>query len=223
MKLITLIKLVAYKPSSGPVNARCTNSETAKIDCMTWYCMPVLMHWVVFLFLGGWWFGVPGGDLQYCIRIRCVVFWDPAQWAGKAAPGLPDLQHRQGLAQPRRAAQEVPQCVRWLSGERLNMQYYSILSKNFRTLTNLILICFFFSSHLFCRFQEWSLLVVWTHQKMGHTWHLYTKWTAAWAKWSSSQSKCMISPVATAMAAGLWIYHLYFNQNDFIFRHSYTV
>lgn len=36
-------------------------------------------------------------------------------------------------------------------------------------------------------------------------WHLCTRWTAVWAKWSSSLSKCTISPAATAMAAGLWL------------------
>lgn len=41
---------------------------------------------------------------------------------------------------------------------------------------------------------------------MGLTWHWCTRWTAVWAKWSNSLSKCMTSPVATAMAAGQSLY-----------------
>lgn len=83
-------------------------------------------------FKGGWWNGVPGGNLQYCLRIRCVVVWDPAQWAREAALALPDFQHRQGLAQSWFTAKEISPCFLRLSGEPLNVIYCFVFPKTCR-------------------------------------------------------------------------------------------
>lgn len=72
-------------------------------------------------FKGGWWNGVPGGNLQYCLGIGRVVVWDPAQRAREATLTLPDFQHRQGLAQSWFAAEEVSPRFLRLSGEALNV------------------------------------------------------------------------------------------------------
>lgn len=146
--------------------------DFAKIHVIKQYYIPVLRCFssvLCPLFPGGWWYGVPAGDLQYCIRIWCVVFWDPAQWAGEAALGLPDIQQRQGLAESWCTAQEVPPCLRWLSGERLEqnvllLKYLDCLTLEVR---NMVQCDIFFLSHIFCFAKSsWRVDSVHTHWRI---------------------------------------------------------